>query len=104
LEPRRSVKHAGATRTPVLLDFYADWCAPCQKVSPLLAKLAHEFEGKVRLIRVDVDSNSVMVDRHRVYSIPTVVFIRRGREIGRIIGAKSEDQYRAEIIKSLQRD
>jgi thioredoxin-like negative regulator of GroEL len=76
------VKRAGATRTPVLLDFYA-----------------HEFEGKVRLIRVDVDSNSVMVDRHRVYSIPTVVFIRRGREIGRIIGAKSEDQYRAEIIR-----
>jgi thioredoxin 1 len=100
---RRVQKYAGATGALVLLDFYADWCAPCRIVSPLLATLAHEFEEKTRLVKVNVDTNSDMVNKYGVYSIPTIVFIRNGREIDRIIGAKTKDKYRNAIIKSLQK-
>jgi thioredoxin-like negative regulator of GroEL len=68
-----------------------------------LERLAQEFEGKIRLARVNVDTDSVMVDRYRVYSIPTIVFVLDGREIDRIIGAKGKDQYRAAIIRSLRK-
>jgi thioredoxin 1 len=87
----------------VLLDFYADWCAPCRRVSPLLAKLAREFEGKIRLVRVNVDTESVRVDKYEVYSLPTVVLVLNGREIERIIGAKSKEHYRAAIIRTLKK-
>jgi thioredoxin 1 len=68
-----------------------------------LERLAQEFEGKIRLARVNVDADSVMVDRYRVYSIPTIVLVLDGHEIDRIIGAKGKDQYRAAIIRSLRK-
>ena len=93
------------SRTPVLLDFYADWCAPCQEVSPVLEELLHEFDGKICLARVNVDSkkNAALVESYEVYSLPTVVFVRDGREVNRITGAKGKDQYRAAVIKTLKR-
>lgn len=94
------------SKTLVLLDFYADWCAPCQEVSPVLAELAHEFDGKIHLARVNVDvkSNTALVERYEVYRLPTVVFIRHGREVNRIVGAKGKDHYRAAVIKTLKKD
>lgn len=92
------------SRMPVLLDFYADWCAPCQEVSPVLEELAHEFEGKIRLARVNVDArkNEALVEKYEVYSLPTVVFVRDGREVNRITGAKGKEQYRAAVIMTLK--
>ena len=92
------------SRTPVLLDFHADWCAPCHEVSPVLAELAHEFDGKIRLARVDVDAkpNMELVEMYEIYKLPTVIFIQHGRELNRIVGAKSKDEYRAAVIESLK--
>jgi thioredoxin 1 len=90
------------SKTPVMLEFYADWCAPCQEVSPALEELAHEFQGRIRLVRVNVDADSELVDKYAVYSIPTIVMVRNGREANRIIGAKGKDQYRAAIIETLK--
>ncbi len=89
------------SKRAVLLEFYADWCAPCLRVSPIVADLAHEFEGKLRLIRVNVDTDSALVEKYRVYSLPTVVFVVGGREVDRMIGSKTKGKYRAAIIKSL---
>ena len=86
-----------------LLEFYADWCAPCLRVSPIVAELAHEFEDRIRLVRVNVDTDSALVDKYRVYSLPTVVFLVGGREVDRMIGAKTKGKYRAAIIKSLRK-
>lgn len=93
------------SKTPVLLDFYADWCAPCQEVSPVLAELAHEFDGKICLARVNVDAkpNTALVERYEVFRLPTVVFILAGREVNRIVGAKGKDQYRAAVIETLKK-
>jgi thioredoxin 1 len=99
----RAVEEDGSdSKTPVMLEFYADWCAPCQEVSPALEELAHEFQGRIRLIRVNVDADSELVDKYAVYSIPTIVMVRNGREANRIIGAKGKDQYRAAIIEALK--
>jgi len=94
------------SRMPVMLDFYADWCAPCQEVSPVLAELAHEFEGKICLARVNVEAkpNTELVERYEVYKLPTVIFIRHDSEISRIVGAKSKDQYRTAVIETLKED
>ena len=98
----RSHKYAGPAKALVLLDFYADWCAPCRLVSPLLAELAHEFKEKTRLVEVNVDTESEMVNKYGVYSIPTIVFVQNGHETHRIIGAKTKNQYRNAVVKLLQ--
>ena len=102
-ETQRSPENLFNSRIPILLDFYADWCAPCHGISPALAELAHEFDGKISLIRVDVDAklNSALIEKFEVYSIPTVIFIKNGHQINRITGAKSKDQYRAAVIEML---
>ena len=72
-------------------------------MTPLLADLGREFEGKIRIVGVNVDTESAMVDRYGVYSLPTVVFIQDEHEISRLVGAKDKAQYRAAIIKSLHK-
>lgn len=79
--------------TPVLLEFYADWCAPCHVASPILKELAHQFKSKIRFVRMNVDLDSVLVEKYEVYSIPTVVIIQKGKEVSRLAGAKTKEQY-----------
>jgi thioredoxin len=86
-----------------MLEFYADWCAPCLKVAPIMSDLAREFKDKIRFAKVNVDVNSGLVESYEVSSIPTVVFVKGNREFGRITGAVSEDQYRAGIINLLKK-
>jgi thioredoxin 1 len=82
-----------------MLEFYADWCAPCHLVSPILRKLANEFEDKIRLVRVNVDFETALVQKYEVYSVPTVVFIRNETEMSRITGAKGRDLYREAVLR-----
>jgi len=85
-----------------LLDFYADWCAPCQIVNPILEELASEFKERIRLVKVNVDVDSALVEKYEVYSIPTLVFVRNGSEINRIVGAKGKQRYHSTILESLK--
>lgn len=85
-----------------VLDFYADWCAPCQIVNPILEQLVTEFKERIRLVKIDVDIDSALVEKYEVYSIPTLVFVRDGREISRIVGAKDKRQYHSTILESLK--
>ena len=106
IEIQRSPDTLLSSRLPVLLDFYADWCAPCHSISPALTELAHEFDGKMSLAKVDVDAklNSPLIEKFAVYSIPTVIFIKNGHEINRITGAKPKDQYRAAVNEVLEQE
>ena len=91
------------SKRPALLEFYADWCAPCLRASAIIEDLAHEFEGKIRLVRVNVDTDTVMADKYHVYSLPTVVFLANRREAERMVGAKTKGKYRAAIVKLLRK-
>ncbi len=81
----------------VLIDFYADWCGPCQTLLPTVHKLADEFEGDVLIKKVNVDQNSELAASFGVRSIPTLVYISNGEEINRQNGLISEGDLRAQI-------
>jgi len=73
--------------TPVIIDFYATWCGPCQAMAPMLKKLAQAYEGKIKVLKVDVDKNQALAAAARIQSIPTLFFITKDGQIERQIGA-----------------
>lgn len=81
----------------VLIDFYADWCGPCQTLLPTVHKLAEEFDGDVIIKKVNVDQNRELAMQFGVRSIPTLVHITEGKEVGRQNGLISERDLRDQI-------
>ncbi|MEX0725178.1 MAG: thioredoxin [Planctomycetaceae bacterium] len=75
---------------PVLIDFYADWCGPCRMFSPTLQKVAKDYQGKAKIVKVDVDREPALASRFNVSSIPTLVFVHNGEVVGRTTGLVSE--------------
>jgi putative thioredoxin len=92
----REVLEASA-KTPVLVDFWAPWCAPCRALSPILDKLEREYGGKFRLAKVNSDDNQELAAAFGVRSIPDVIAFRNGRPVAHFLGAQPESQLRAFI-------
>lgn len=84
-----------------VVDFYADWCAPCRVVSPIMEQLSQEFDGRVHFLKVNVDYQGELAARYGVRSIPTVVLFKDGQEVNRLVGAASRDYYRQQITRFL---
>lgn len=82
-----------------VVDFYADWCGPCQMMAPIVEKLANEYEGEVVIGKLNVDEESGISRQYRVMSIPTIIFFKNGEAADKIIGAVSEDELREKIEK-----
>lgn len=74
-------------KIPVIIDFYATWCGPCKMLAPYMERLAKEYEGRIRVLKVDVDKNSALASAARIQSIPTLFFIDENGEIERYTGA-----------------
>lgn len=72
---------------PVVVDLWAPWCGPCRMVSPLLDRLAEDHAGEVKVVRVNVDEAPSLAERYSALSIPTILVLRDGEEIDRIVGA-----------------
>lgn len=79
---------------PVLVDFYADWCGPCRMLAPTLDRVAREFDGRAKIVKVNVDQEPALADLFRVQSIPTLVFVLDGQITGRAAGLMSESALR----------
>ncbi|MBO7535832.1 MAG: thioredoxin [Bacilli bacterium] len=70
----------------VLVDFYADWCGPCKMLAPIISEIKEELKDKVYVIKVNVDQEEELADKFGIYSIPTLVLIKDGKEIDRKTG------------------
>jgi thioredoxin 1 len=81
---------------PVLVDFWAEWCHPCRIVGPIIEELAGEYEGKIKVGKVDVDKNQV-AGNYGIMSIPSVLLFKNGKVVATLVGAQSKDNYKREI-------
>ena len=81
-------------KTAVIVDFYADWCGPCRKVSPIMEKLANEYEGELTIYKVNIDEEKNLAAAFQISSIPTVLFIPKNDRPMMQVGAMLEQDYR----------
>ena len=79
----------------VLVDFYADWCGPCKMISPILEELAKEYEGKVTIVKVNVDENGDIAGRYGAMSIPNLVLFKNGDVVKQVVGFQPKNQLQA---------
>jgi putative thioredoxin len=86
-------------KRPVLVDFWADWCAPCKVLMPILEKLAKEYEGAFLLAKVNADSENMIAGQFGVRSLPTVMLIKDGQPVDGFVGAKTEVEVRELLAK-----
>ena len=92
------------SKLPVLVDFWAEWCAPCRIVSPIVEELAKEYEGKLKVGKLNVDENSHAAHSYGVMSIPSILIFKNGQVVKTMIGAQSKDNFKREIEQVLTSD
>ncbi len=86
---------------PVVVDFWAPWCAPCRIVTPIIEELATEYEGKIKVGKMNVDDNPNFPSQYGIMSIPSILIFKNGAPVKTMIGAQSKDNYRKGIDELL---
>lgn len=86
----------------VLVDFFADWCMPCRMMAPIVEQLAKEYAGKVLVGKINVDENPATAERFQVFSIPTLVILKSGEEVDRIVCFVPKSQIEVRLKKYLE--
>ena len=89
------------SETPVLLDFWAEWCGPCKAIAPMLDELAQQYEGKLRVVKVNIDQNQRTALTYGVRSIPTLMVFKNGKVEATQIGGASKGQLTQMIDKAI---
>lgn len=86
---------------PVLVDFWAEWCGPCQALAPTIDELATEYSGKAKVGKLDIEAAGVTAARYGVQSIPTVIVFQNGEPVDRLVGMRGKRDYKAALDAKL---
>jgi thioredoxin 1 len=87
---------------PVLVDFWADWCQPCKMIAPHVDAIAEQYAGKLKVAKLDVDSNPHAPGMYDIQGIPTLILFKGGAPVHRIIGFKTRERLEAELVRYLE--
>ena len=91
-----SVK-AKAENKLIFLDCYTTWCGPCRRLAPVVEELAAEYDGKVIVGKCDIEENTELTDRFGIMNVPTIVFIKDGKEVDRVVGAAAKGVFQDKL-------
>jgi thioredoxin 1 len=86
---------------PVLVDFWAEWCGPCRMLAPIIDELAHEFAGKAKVGKVNVDHNPAIAERYGIRGIPTLILFKNGATVEQIVGVQSKEALKGKLAQVL---
>ena len=86
---------------PVLVDFWAPWCGPCRMIAPILEELAKEYDGKVKVVKINVDDSPNTASEYGIRSIPTLILFKDGKVFEKTVGAQSKENLKQLVDKSL---
>jgi thioredoxin 1 len=93
-------KEALQSTTPVLVDFWAEWCGPCKMIAPVLDELAGEYQGKIKIGKVNVDEHQNLAAQYGVRAIPTLLVLKNGQVAEQLVGAKSKRDLKASLDRA----
>ncbi|MEW6620135.1 MAG: thioredoxin [bacterium] len=85
------------SRELLVIDFWAEWCGPCQRLTPIIEKVANEYAGRIIVAKLNVDENTNIATKYMIMSIPTLIFFKDGKEINKTIGLISENELKKKI-------
>jgi len=86
---------------PVLVDFWAPWCGPCRAIAPVLDTISQEQEGKVKVVKVNVDDNQQLAVRFSVQAIPTLIIFKGGQPVDRVVGVVPRDELNRKLMAQM---
>ncbi len=87
--------------TPVLVDFWAEWCGPCKMIAPSLNELAEEYKGRAKIAKVNVDDNQSLAVKFKISGIPALFMVKNGEVVEQVVGARSKKDFKAMIDRAI---